>query len=118
MRRRRLTMTGATLLALTALGPPAMSQAAEPHHTKNTITLITGDSVSLLAEPGGGTAIEARPAPGRENIGFTRTVRGKDTFVIPTDAIANSRQGGWIRGCSTSPRWRGRASRLVQDRCP
>ncbi|MEU5696208.1 S8 family serine peptidase [Actinosynnema sp. NPDC020468] len=48
-----------------------------------TVTLITGDRLRLLPGPNGGTAVEVRPRPGREHVGFLRD----GDRVIPSDAL-------------------------------
>jgi subtilisin family serine protease len=78
------------LLAAAALSPtaaaasPAVPAAAT---TGQSVTLITGDVVSLTPAGDGRYAASVRPGPGREHINF-RTIETKDGVrVIPADAV-------------------------------
>jgi subtilisin family serine protease len=57
---------------------------AAPAHTARTITLITGDRVTLTGAPGS-IAVHVEHGPGRAQIGFTTLRSGDDVTVIPGD---------------------------------
>ncbi|SDM80131.1 Serine protease, subtilisin family [Allokutzneria albata] len=54
------------------------------------VTLVTGDQVRLLRQPGGAPGVAITPGPGREHIGFFREAGpgAADVSVIPADASA------------------------------
>ncbi|MEV4315794.1 S8 family serine peptidase [Actinocrispum sp. NPDC049592] len=83
MRRKRVT----TLVLLAALGLLPLPAHAAPHRESAaqgaTVTLVTGDRVTLL--PGSGVKID--PAPGREHVLFHRRDTNGRTTVIPDDAL-------------------------------
>ncbi|MFG1890018.1 S8 family serine peptidase [Micromonospora sp. NPDC049051] len=69
-------------------GPAASSPAAGAASRPVTVTLLTGDRVTLT-----GTRASVRPAPGREDVRFlTRRDRGH-LSVVPEDAVAPIREG-------------------------
>ena len=74
-------------LALVAAGlvaPPAASAAAATQPGGRTLTLVTGDQVTVPASASG--TPEYRPGPGRERVGFLSWRRGDQLFVVPRDA--------------------------------
>ncbi|WP_163508748.1 S8 family serine peptidase [Fodinicola acaciae] len=88
LRNRALVATTAVLaLAATASTGPASAAPARQSTGKTTITLVTGDTVTLLA----GGRVSVRPGKGREKMPFTvrsghdRT--GDHQYVIPADAL-------------------------------
>jgi subtilisin family serine protease len=70
--------------------PPSTTGPA-PGLAAESVTLITGDRVRLLRQPGGDTAVAIQPGPGREGIGFLReahTEGGRSRIsVTPSDAV-------------------------------
>jgi len=60
------------------------SQAVVAGGGARTVTLITGDRVSL-APDGGPGAVHVQPGPGRDHIGFVTHRVGDETIVIPHD---------------------------------
>ncbi|TDO52501.1 subtilase family protein [Kribbella sp. VKM Ac-2527] len=52
-----------------------------------TITLITGDKVTLRRSPGGTASTEVRPGPGRAGMMFHKFALGNQQSVLPFDAI-------------------------------
>ncbi|MCP3802568.1 S8 family serine peptidase [Allokutzneria sp. A3M-2-11 16] len=54
------------------------------------VTLVTGDQVRLLRQPGGAPGVMITPGPGREHVGFIREAGpgAADVSVIPSDASA------------------------------
>ena len=77
-------------VAVPALGAP--SAVAAPGVTQGgpTVTLLTGDKVTI----GGAHGVSVRAAKGREHISFfTRKDERGDTNVIPEDAVSPLSQG-------------------------
>ncbi|MCP2322183.1 subtilisin family serine protease [Hamadaea flava] len=97
--RQRTRTAAALLTALTlAVGPvPAATAAAtataaaQPIPSTGdtiTVTLITGDTVTIATGPGGIAAAEPHTGPGRDDITFTTRSDGPgDITVIPSDAL-------------------------------
>jgi subtilisin family serine protease len=100
-RRRALSVGAAGLLLAAALGggtspatassPAGSRPAAAPAAAKaQVVTLITGDTVRLIGQPGGQPAVGIEPAPGREHVGFLRESSvgrdGAHVSVVPADA--------------------------------
>ncbi|MEU8418878.1 S8 family serine peptidase [Amycolatopsis japonica] len=94
MRRRAPVLT--VLLLVTVLGvtgvqvasaapgqPP--DQAALP--APRTLTLITGDRLTVQERPGGVPALAVQPGPGRERMGFRRSQDKNGWSVYPADAL-------------------------------
>ncbi|MEU5196292.1 S8 family serine peptidase [Streptomyces scabiei] len=55
--------------------------------TTQTVTLLTGDTVSLTAGPDGKSAVDVRRGKGREAATFLSTERDGEVSVLPADAI-------------------------------
>ncbi|MFC8195805.1 S8 family serine peptidase [Streptomyces sp. NPDC057298] len=55
--------------------------------TTKTVTLLTGDTVSLTAGPDGKQAVDVRRGKGREAATFLSTERDGEVSVLPSDAI-------------------------------
>lgn len=86
-------MATATALVLTlstaaAAGSPAGAAARPTGGTAQTVTLITGDRVTVT--DGAATVI---PGPGRADIPFATSTAGGRTRVVPADALALLRTG-------------------------
>src|SRR5262245_15552118 len=60
----------------------AAPAAKERSRTTSTVTLVTGDRVSLHND----TPLSIQPGKGREKMTFSRFIADKHTYVIPTDA--------------------------------
>jgi subtilisin family serine protease len=87
---KRIAVFAVITLATTMAGPVRAATAAEsfPQSAKvQTITLITGDVVSLAPADGGKFTASVRPAAGRESVGFQTTETGHGVRVVPNDAI-------------------------------
>ncbi|GGM10019.1 S8 family peptidase [Promicromonospora citrea] len=61
------------------------SGAPAPDPSSATVTLITGDRVTVGHAADGTRSVTVRPAPGRERISFRRVVDGDGVHVIPGD---------------------------------
>ncbi|WP_338702585.1 S8 family serine peptidase [Streptomyces sp. Q6] len=61
-------------------------------HT-DTVTLVTGDTVTVTTGPGGRTSIDARPAPGTATTFHTESTPAGATYVIPDSAGAGLADG-------------------------
>uniref|UniRef100_A0AAU1ZWF7 S8 family serine peptidase n=1 Tax=Streptomyces sp. NBC_00093 TaxID=2975649 RepID=A0AAU1ZWF7_9ACTN len=58
-----------------------------PHTDTQTVTLITGDTVSVTTGPDGRSAVEVERGKGREAATFLSTERDGEVSVLPADAI-------------------------------
>jgi subtilisin family serine protease len=87
---RRTVVAAATALVLAAVaGIPAGSVAAatpagSPSGTVRSITLVTGDRLTIVDGAGG---VAVRPAPGRDDVGFVTRRVGGHLHVVPADAV-------------------------------
>ncbi|WP_156046065.1 S8 family peptidase [Herbidospora cretacea] len=93
---QRTLLTGVVISALVAAAAPVQATPAtgpaSPQSPK-TITLITGDTVTLRPLPGKQTQLDVTPGPGREKITFVHR-RGHDGLsVVPADAMPLLAQG-------------------------
>ncbi|MFG2073099.1 S8 family serine peptidase [Nonomuraea maritima] len=67
----------------TAAAPAGAAAAQSP----KTVTLITGDTITLRVLPDRRTQVDVKPGPGRENVQFMQR-RGEDGLtVVPMDAL-------------------------------
>lgn len=95
----RRALGAALVLAVTvtaSVGGGGPANAAEPGQpvtgslaqvTHHTVTLVTGDVVSLQRSADGNQTATVKPGAGRSHIGFrTRQLRG-DLYVLPADAM-------------------------------
>ncbi|MER5695825.1 S8 family serine peptidase [Streptomyces mirabilis] len=87
-------MTGAAALLAGAIAPSAAAPTPSPdtppgtaQGTTRTVTLITGDTVSLTAGPDGKYAVDIQRGKGREAATFLSTERDGEVSVLPADAI-------------------------------
>jgi subtilisin family serine protease len=87
-------MAGSAALLAGAVAPSAAAPAPSPNApsgtaqgTIRTVTLITGDTVSLTAGPDGKSAVDIQRGKGREAATFLSTERNGEVSVLPTDAI-------------------------------
>ncbi|MEI5521170.1 S8 family serine peptidase [Streptomyces brasiliscabiei] len=88
-------LAGAITPATAGTGSPAIqpdatrAQSAARTDATNTqtVTLITGDTVSLTAGPGGRSAVDVRRGKGREAVTFLSSERDGEVSVLPSDAI-------------------------------
>ncbi|MCX4420783.1 S8 family serine peptidase [Streptomyces mirabilis] len=87
-------MTGAAALLAGAVAPSAAAPTPSPdappgtaHGSTRTVTLITGDTVSLTAGPDGKYAVDIQRGKGREAATFLSSERDGEVSVLPADAI-------------------------------
>ncbi|GAA4962203.1 S8 family serine peptidase [Yinghuangia aomiensis] len=75
-----------TASAVSAAGPSTAGsgQRAVAH---TTITLLTGDTVSVDTFTDGRQSVMPKPGPGRDGMSFLSRTRGKDVSVVPADAL-------------------------------
>ncbi|MFC3450189.1 S8 family peptidase [Amycolatopsis speibonae] len=92
MRRRAHVLAG--LLLVTTLGVTgAQAASGEPVRegvtapSPRTLTLITGDRVTVQERQGGAPALSVQPGPGRERMGFQRSQDKSGWSVYPADAL-------------------------------
>ncbi|MFI0815458.1 S8 family serine peptidase [Streptomyces sp. NPDC021098] len=97
--RRLVAVVGAAGVVAAAMAAPAVGaqpsrsaakapQAAPPVRTQqHTVTLITGDTVTVTTGPDGKYAVEVQRAPGRESAEFVTTQQDKEVSVVPVDAL-------------------------------
>ncbi len=75
--------------AATAAPKPIRPLPAESAHTAQpgmTVTLITGDKVSLVRQADGASGALIKPGPGRDNVVFSTRVVREHVHVVPADA--------------------------------
>ncbi|MCT2586269.1 S8 family serine peptidase [Actinophytocola gossypii] len=78
------TASTAVLTGGPAGAAPAPGESGAPRGTATTVTLVTGDVVTL----GGPRGVDVTAAPGRERVGFrTHTDVDGDVHVVPEDAL-------------------------------
>ncbi|UGQ12808.1 S8 family serine peptidase [Yinghuangia sp. ASG 101] len=68
-------------------GGSVAREAAGTGPSRTTVTLVTGDVVTVDTFPGGGQAVTPRPGPGRSAISFLRRTANGTTTVVPSDAL-------------------------------
>ncbi|MET7462648.1 S8 family serine peptidase [Nonomuraea sp. NPDC005501] len=90
MRSRFSLLTGVMVLALTAPGAAAAEEGPAPPATPVTVTLITGDRVTLTG-PDGGFLVER--GAGRAEISFVIDKQDGRLRVLPSDAAVLVRRG-------------------------
>ncbi|MFI7131486.1 S8 family serine peptidase [Nonomuraea sp. NPDC050153] len=90
MRSRFSLLAGAMVLALTAPGAAMAEDGPAPAAAPVTVTLITGDRVTLSG-PGGGVLVER--GAGRTGVSFAIDERDGRLRVLPSDAAALVRRG-------------------------
>ncbi|MFF3440579.1 S8 family serine peptidase [Streptosporangium sp. NPDC002721] len=66
---------------------PQAGQAAAKAGPPKTITLITGDKVTLRSLPDKQTQLDVKPGPGREKINFIHRRAGEGLSIVPVDAM-------------------------------
>ncbi|QUW78975.1 S8 family serine peptidase [Streptomyces mirabilis] len=87
-------MAGAAALLAGAVAPSAAAPTPSSNPPRGaaqgstrTVTLITGDTVSLTGDADGKYAVDARPGKGREGVNFVTTEQKGEVSVTPDDAI-------------------------------
>ncbi|MET9035733.1 S8 family serine peptidase [Streptomyces mirabilis] len=87
-------MAGAAALLAGAVAPSAAAPTPSPdappgtaQGSTRTVTLITGDTVSLTAGPDGKYAVDIQRGKGREAATFLSSERDGEVSVLPADAI-------------------------------
>ncbi|WP_433430148.1 S8 family serine peptidase [Nonomuraea sp. CA-141351] len=101
MLQRKIAILGVVITAAIAAATPAQAaptpapsikanqadQPAAKAEPPKTITLITGDKVTLRPLPSKQTQLDVKPGPGREKVTFVHR-RAKDGLsIVPTDAM-------------------------------
>ncbi|MFB9676637.1 S8 family peptidase [Streptosporangium vulgare] len=66
---------------------PQAGQAAAKAGPPKTITLITGDKVTLRSLPGKQTQLDVEPGPGREKVNFVHRRAKEGLSIVPVDAM-------------------------------
>ncbi|AQW49196.1 S8 family peptidase [Streptomyces violaceusniger] len=92
--RRFLAVVGAAgvmgaMAAPVASGRPSQAAAEAPpvRTQQHTVTLITGDTVSVTTGADGKYAVEVKRGAGRESVEFVANQKGKEISVVPVDAL-------------------------------
>ncbi|TYB52963.1 S8 family serine peptidase [Nonomuraea sp. PA05] len=88
--QQRTALLGVVLLAVTAIAVPAQAAPAQPSTTfqpAKTITLITGDKVTLRELPDKQTQLDVAAGPGREKIHFVHRRSADGLSIVPADAM-------------------------------
>ncbi|GAA1869084.1 S8 family serine peptidase [Myceligenerans crystallogenes] len=67
------------------VGSDDPADPAAPAGRTATVTLLTGDQVSVATAPGGERSVTIRPAPRAREVTFTRAAVGDAVYVIPSD---------------------------------
>ncbi|GAB3406915.1 S8 family serine peptidase [Flindersiella endophytica] len=67
-------------------GGPGPTARAATQAERHTVTLITGDRVTVTTTPGRLPAIQVRPGAGRDRIGFQERRTSTSVRVVPSDA--------------------------------
>ncbi|HZN77934.1 MAG TPA: S8 family serine peptidase [Micromonosporaceae bacterium] len=69
-------------------GPrPAPLAAFGPGGSPHTVTLVTGDRISVRVDGSDMSIVRIAPAPGRSRVGFAATKLGGHLRVVPSDAL-------------------------------
>ncbi|GAA1856887.1 S8 family serine peptidase [Myceligenerans crystallogenes] len=76
---------GALLGATASADPPDQPAPAADGTAATTVTLVTGDRVTLTTTPDGRRSAAVQPGPGREDVAFVTRDDGEHLYVIPTD---------------------------------
>ncbi|MFG2077837.1 S8 family serine peptidase [Nonomuraea maritima] len=94
--QHRTALVGVVLAALAATTAPAQATpaptpatpaSAQPDKTPRTITLVTGDQVTLRPFPNGQDQLSVKPGPGREKINFIHRRSQDGLSIVPSDAM-------------------------------
>ncbi|MER7688008.1 S8 family serine peptidase [Streptomyces sp. NPDC097610] len=80
-------LAGAVAPSAAAPTPSSNAPSGTAQGTARTVTLITGDTVSLTAGPDGKYAVDVQRGQGREAATFLSSERNGEVSVLPTDAI-------------------------------
>jgi hypothetical protein len=87
-------MAGSAALLAGAIAPSAAAPTPSPdappgtaQGSTRTVTLITGDTVSLTPGADGKYAVDVRHGQGREGVNFVTTEQKGEVSVVPEDAI-------------------------------
>ncbi|GAB3436244.1 S8/S53 family peptidase [Flindersiella endophytica] len=75
-----------TFTVATAAQPPAGFAAGRSPAESRTVTLVTGDRVTVSMAPGRVPEVHIRPGAGRERIGFQERRTSTSVRVVPADA--------------------------------
>ncbi|MFF7594202.1 S8 family serine peptidase [Streptomyces mirabilis] len=80
-------LAGAVAPSVAAPTPSSNPPRGAAQGSTRTVTLITGDTVSLTGGADGKYAVDARPGKGREGVNFVTTEQKGEVSVTPDDAI-------------------------------
>ncbi|WP_327092129.1 S8 family serine peptidase [Nonomuraea sp. NBC_01738] len=81
-------VTAAGVVTAALLSSPLPAAAAEPAAgSVHRVTLITGDVVTVRQAVQGRNAVEVKPGPGRERMGFHTTEENGELRVLPNDIV-------------------------------
>ncbi|MEV0586799.1 S8 family peptidase [Nonomuraea sp. NPDC050310] len=79
---------GVSTAALLSPAPVAVAEAAQAApFDVHRVTLVTGDVVTVRQADQGRRAVEVRPGPGRERMGFHTTEEDGELRVVPVDMV-------------------------------
>ncbi len=93
-----LSVTTAVVAMLPGMAAAApVSPADHRVHNGRTVTLITGDRITVHRD----NVLEVRRGAGREHIRFATERQDGHVSVIPSDAAPLLQSGASIRACST-----------------
>ncbi|WP_436758279.1 S8 family peptidase [Streptosporangium sp. V21-05] len=81
------TPTPAPTPKASASSSQAVQAAPAKAGPPKTITLITGDKVTLRSLPNRQTQLDVKPGPGREKINFVHRRAGEGLSIVPVDAM-------------------------------
>ena len=82
------TSPGTASPEVTVSGVDSGAAAARPGAEVSTVTLLTGDRVTVTTLPDGRHTVTVRAAPGREGVGFLRQDDGERLYVVPSDVAS------------------------------
>ncbi len=86
---RRPLAIAAAVMAVAAVTTPGTAAAGAPRQREvlaaDTVTLVTGDVVTVASGPGGAAQIDVQHGPGREGVRFSTVRRDGQLSVLPSD---------------------------------
>ncbi|MFC7583853.1 hypothetical protein ACFQYP_08865 [Nonomuraea antimicrobica] len=114
--QQRTALLGVVIAAVTTLAAPAQATPAAPHSAQGepapnqgepakTITLITGDKVTLRTLPTKETQLDVAPAPAGRRSTSSTAGPATGSASCPWTPCPCWPRAGSTPGCSTSPNW-------------
>ncbi|MDQ3787193.1 MAG: peptidase S8, partial [Actinomycetota bacterium] len=86
---RRPLAIAAAVMAVAAVTTPGAAAESGPRQREvlaaDTVTLVTGDVVTVASGPGGAAQIDVEHGPGREGVRFSTVRRDGQLSVLPSD---------------------------------